>query len=227
MSGGIFVSGCWTGIGRPSFLYLFDHGYPAADQAGLHAFHASELPFMFGTLDRTPPRWPKIPTTPQESRLSNAMVGYWTSFARTGRPEARDEAPSPPYSASGPYMTFRERSSAKADLMPGMFALHETAMCRRRTSGDLTWNWNTGLASPPLLPNGGTCPSGSLRRKCPLPAQARRGAASQNPALQTRRVSGRNRRPMLIGLANPRRTPICSHAFSLEPRHLDLLSPSC
>ena len=92
MSGGIFVSGCWTGIGRPSFLYLFDHGYPAADQAGIHAFHASELPFMFGTLDRTPPRWPKIPTTPQESRLSNAMVGYWTSFARAGRPQGRSRA---------------------------------------------------------------------------------------------------------------------------------------
>lgn len=33
-----------TAAGVPSYLYLFDHGYPAADERGLHAFHASELP---------------------------------------------------------------------------------------------------------------------------------------------------------------------------------------
>ncbi len=37
--------------------------YPAADNAGLHAFHASEVPFVFGTIDRTPPVWPKPPPT--------------------------------------------------------------------------------------------------------------------------------------------------------------------
>jgi para-nitrobenzyl esterase len=147
-----------TAIGQPSFLYLFNHGYPAADQAGLHAFHASELPFMFGTLDRTPARWPKIPTTSQETSLSDAMVRYWTSFARDGHPQARDEPSWPPYSASGPYMVFRENPVADADLLPGMFELHETAMCRRRASGELAWNWNTGLASPTLSQNGATCP---------------------------------------------------------------------
>ena len=149
-----------TGIGQPSFLYLFNHGYPAADQAGLHAFHASELPFMFGTLDRTPPRWPKIPTTPDEEGFSRAMIEYWTSFARDGRPEAPEAAPWPPYSSDGSYMAFRDDPSAQAALTPGMFTLHETAMCRRRASGDLAWNWNTGLASPTLtLPSKNpTCP---------------------------------------------------------------------
>src|SRR6185295_13132467 len=37
-----------TAIGVNSYLYLFDHGYPAADDGGLHAFHASELPYVFG-----------------------------------------------------------------------------------------------------------------------------------------------------------------------------------
>jgi para-nitrobenzyl esterase len=36
------------------------------------------------------------------------------------------------------------------DLYPGMFALHEEAMCRRRASGDQPWNWNVGIISPPL-----------------------------------------------------------------------------
>src|SRR6185369_5955090 len=50
-----------TAVRAPSFLYYFDHGYPAAYAAGLHAFHASELPFVFGTLKGTPLNWPKIP----------------------------------------------------------------------------------------------------------------------------------------------------------------------
>ena len=139
-----------TAAGRPSFLYLFDHGYPAADQAGLHAFHASELPFMFGRLDRTPPRWPKIPSTPGEIGLSEAMVGYWTSFAASGQPSAEGAATWEAYAPGGAYMALRDAPGLDRDIMPGMFAMHEDAMCRRRAGGDQAWNWNTGLASPVL-----------------------------------------------------------------------------
>lgn len=137
-------------LGRPSFLYLFDHGYPAADAAGLRAFHASELPYMFGAADRTPALWPRIPDTPQEARLSAAMVGYWTSFARTGRPSAAEAPDWAPYDATGAYMAFEDAPVPSTGLMPGMFALHEAAMCRRRADGGLAWNWNAGLASPKL-----------------------------------------------------------------------------
>ena len=92
----------------PSFLYFFDHGYPAADSAGLHAFHASELPFMFGTSEATTPNWPKIPTTPQETSLSDAMIGYWTSFARTGKPQAANQPDWPAYGSKGAYMAFTD-----------------------------------------------------------------------------------------------------------------------
>ena len=34
-----------TSVGAASFLYYFDHGYPTAEAMGLHAFHASELPY--------------------------------------------------------------------------------------------------------------------------------------------------------------------------------------
>ena len=59
-----------TALGQPAFLYFFDHGYPAADAAGLHGFHASELPFVFGTFDGTPPLWPKIPDNAAGERSS-------------------------------------------------------------------------------------------------------------------------------------------------------------
>ena len=38
----------------------------------------------------------------------------------------------------------------RTDLLPGMFELHETAVCRRRAQGDQPWHWNTGIISPPL-----------------------------------------------------------------------------
>ncbi len=138
-----------TALGQPSFLYLFDHGYTAMDSAGLHGFHASELPYMFGNLDRTPPRWPRIPNAPGEAALSEAMVDYWVNFARSGQPTAADAPVWAAYGEAEVYMAFAEGPRPARDLMPGMFELHEQAVCRRRT-GDLAWNWNAGLASPVL-----------------------------------------------------------------------------
>jgi para-nitrobenzyl esterase len=134
--------------GQPSYLYLFDHGYPAADAAGLHAHHASELPYMFGMMDRTPALWPRIPATPTETQLSAAMVGYWTSFARTGRPEAANAPAWPRYGATRAFMAFRDAPHAEEQIFPGMYTLHEAIVCRRRAAGDTAWNWNTGILSP-------------------------------------------------------------------------------
>jgi para-nitrobenzyl esterase len=140
-----------TARGLPSFLYLFDHGYPNADDAGLHGFHASELPYVFGTLERTPPRWPKIPATAQETGLSEAMMDYWSSFARTGQPLAKDQPAWPSYGTSGAFMSFQDVPHASTHLYAGMYALHEEAVCRRRAGGELAWNWNVGVISPPLV----------------------------------------------------------------------------
>lgn len=147
-----------TEIGEPSFLYLFDHGYPTAEDAGLHAFHASELPFMFGNLGRTPPNWPAIPDTPEEHAISDAMVDYWASFAKTGQPVAANAPDWSAYDGSAAYMHFTDAPHPAENLFPGMFELHETAMCRRRQAGDQSWNWNSGLASPPLKPVEAPCP---------------------------------------------------------------------
>jgi len=146
-----------TAAGAPAYLYFFDHGYPAADSAGLHGFHASELPYVFGTLDRTAPLWPKIPATPAETKLSDAMVGYWTSFARTGHPEV-DKAPAwQPYGTNASFMDFTDAPHLADHLLPGMYALHEKAVCRRRASGNLPWNWNVGIVSPPLASGKAIC----------------------------------------------------------------------
>jgi para-nitrobenzyl esterase len=145
-------------LGQPSFLYLFDHGYPAADAAGLHAFHASELPYVFGTPEGTPPRWPKIPATPEEKAFSDAMMEYWSSFARTAQPRASHQPDWPAFSTSEAYMAFRSVPQPSAQLFPGMYALHEEAVCRRKSSGDQPWNWNVGIASPKLSGKSANCP---------------------------------------------------------------------
>lgn len=137
-------------VNAPSYLYLFDHGYPTADAARLHAFHAAELPYVFGRTRHTPPYWPRIPATDEEEALSDAMVGYWSSFARTGRPEAANQPAWPAFGSNGAYMRFAETPQVAAQLYPGMFGLHEEAMCRRRAAGDQPWNWNVGIISPPL-----------------------------------------------------------------------------
>ena len=141
-----------TELGQPAFLYLFDHGYPAADEAGLHAFHASELPYAFGTMDRTPPNWPKIPNNPEESAFSEAMIDYWTSFAATGSPRAQSGANWEAYGSSQDYMHFLATPQMAKRIFPGMYELHEAAVCRRKASDSDPWNWNTGIISPVLTP---------------------------------------------------------------------------
>jgi para-nitrobenzyl esterase len=146
-----------TALGKPSFLYFWDHGYPAADSAGLHGFHASELPYVFGTFDGTPPLWPKIPATPQETKLSDAMIGYWTSFARAGKPQATNEPDWPAFGPTGSYMAFEDVPKPADHLLPGMYEFVEETVCRRRASGDIAWNWNVGLYSPKLPPQQAQC----------------------------------------------------------------------
>jgi para-nitrobenzyl esterase len=149
-----------TAIGEPAYLYFFDHGYPAADQAGLHGFHASELPFVFGNLERTPPKWPKVPDTREEHRISNAMMDYWASFARTGKPVAKGEPDWPAFGSNKAYMAFTDAPQPFHDLLPGMYEIANQTVCRRKASGKQPWGWNVGIASPPLPPATPECTAG-------------------------------------------------------------------
>ena len=139
-----------TAVGAPAFLYYFDHGYPAADEAGLRAFHAAEIPFVFGAISRLPPRWPAIPQAPAEEQLSAAMTSYWATFARDGVPTASGQAEWRPYGSERDYMAFEDAPRARTHLLAGMYELHEEVVCRRRAAGGIAWNWNVGVIAPPL-----------------------------------------------------------------------------
>ena len=146
-----------THAGHPSYLYLWDHAYPAAEAAELHAFHASELPYVFGTFDGTPARWPKVPDTAEERKLSDTMIDYWTNFTKTGKPGSSSATTWPAYDASRGYMHFATQPQPSQHLAPGMFELNEEVVCRRKEAGDQAWNWNVGLASPKMPPKVAAC----------------------------------------------------------------------
>lgn len=146
-----------TALGQDAYLYLFDHGYPAADEAGLHAFHAAEIPYVFGTIRETAPSWPKIPRTAGERELSDAMVQYWATFARSGVPTAHQQVDWSAYGEEAAFMLFDKTPQAGKQLMGTRYALYEAVVCRRRAAGDQPWHWNVGIASPPLPPRVAGC----------------------------------------------------------------------
>ncbi|MEU8305579.1 carboxylesterase family protein [Actinomadura sp. NPDC048955] len=82
--------------GVPVYAYQFADraAPPLLDVPGFEegAEHASELTFLFPGLIGT--------LTPAQQRLSDAMVGYWTSFARSGRPQAAQAPQWPRYRSS-------------------------------------------------------------------------------------------------------------------------------
>lgn len=68
--------------GGTTFLYLWDHPLPGP-QAGLYrAFHSSEVPYAFGSLDRIPGR----PFTDRDRAIAGRMMAIWASFVKTGDP---------------------------------------------------------------------------------------------------------------------------------------------
>jgi para-nitrobenzyl esterase len=71
----------------PVYRYRFDRPAPPEENhpQGKYAFHSDELEYVFGTLDvRHGATW-----RPEDRRLSEQIVSYWTNFARTGDPNGK------------------------------------------------------------------------------------------------------------------------------------------
>ncbi|HEY7887140.1 MAG TPA: carboxylesterase family protein [Steroidobacteraceae bacterium] len=146
-----------TRLGSPAHLYFFAHRYPAQESLRLGAFHASELPYVFGRIgaaDGWPELWPRPPDEASERALSEAIMDYFTSFARDGVPDARAAAAWISYSHDRAFLEFRGVPRSAHHLLPGMFELHEQVVARRRAAGTQHWYLNVGLASPPVPPDG-------------------------------------------------------------------------
>ncbi len=67
---------------QPLYGYLYDHIEPGPQSARYRAFHSSEVPYVFGTLDAAPER----AFTDRDRTISRELSSYWVSFIKTGDP---------------------------------------------------------------------------------------------------------------------------------------------
>jgi len=69
--------------GAPVFRYRFDlPALPSKYHSAAFAFHSDEIEYVFGTLDTRPGETIR----PEDRKLSDQIMSYWTNFARTGDP---------------------------------------------------------------------------------------------------------------------------------------------
>jgi para-nitrobenzyl esterase len=116
------------------------------------AFHASELPYIFGQIGADAPlgaNWPRPPRTEAESRLSDAMMSYWVSFVRTGVPKAPGEAAWPRFNPSQRgYLDIEDRPIAREALQVAAFAWASDLVASRLRQGR-RWQLDIGFAAYP------------------------------------------------------------------------------
>ncbi|MDQ1153664.1 carboxylesterase/lipase family protein [Brevundimonas sp. SORGH_AS_0993] len=67
--------------GNRAWLYRFDVTSPQNPEPHGGATHAIERPYVFGTLNTLP-----YPVEERDRKASEAMMSYWTTFARSGDP---------------------------------------------------------------------------------------------------------------------------------------------
>ena len=65
----------------PTYLYLYDHPEPGPHAERFGAFHSSEIPYVFQTLDKA-----QRPFTARDRQIAETMSSYWVNFVRDGDP---------------------------------------------------------------------------------------------------------------------------------------------
>src|SRR6185503_2737701 len=67
--------------GAPVYAYLFTHPTPVAKPPSFGTFHTSEVPYLFGVLDRS-----RRPYGDSDEQIAKQLQSYWLNFIRSGDP---------------------------------------------------------------------------------------------------------------------------------------------
>jgi para-nitrobenzyl esterase len=96
------------------YAYLFTHVEPGPDSARYGAFHSSEIPYAFKTLDKAPER----NFTAADRSLSQLVSGYWANFVKNGDPNGPGLPQWPQLSTTDPRIMKLDSDSTAQPLLP-------------------------------------------------------------------------------------------------------------
>ena len=106
---------------HPIYAYLWTHVEPGPEAARYKAFHSSEVPYVFDTLDSS-----KRPFTAQDRAMAAQASGYWVNFVKSGNPNGQSLPTWPALTPTDPQiMELAEHARPRPVLAPNQIAAFE------------------------------------------------------------------------------------------------------
>ena len=110
----------------PVYRYHFElAALPSKYHPGTFAFHSDDIEYVFGTLDTRPGETVR----PEDRKLSDQMMTYWSNFAKTGDPNSAGLPSWPKYNDEGyPLIHLNSTISSGPDALRPRYEFLEAGM---------------------------------------------------------------------------------------------------